>query len=163
MSLCLPTLSALSGQVAWCSCTRQFPLVTFETELKARRQTGQKLRLWRVELIDHERQSLDASKTVGTLVSTGPSDLPRLPAWAVPNGWGYWGCPWAYLDAPSGRSEVGVSSTLSPPSTRVTVAVLVDCPHGTLFLPDMAIAQSASVAAGRAMRQARPSTQKGEV
>ncbi len=54
-------------------------------------------------------------------------------------------------------------STLSPPSTRVTVAVLVDCPHEPQFLPDMVVAQSAAVAAGRAMRQARPLTQKGEI
>ncbi len=54
-------------------------------------------------------------------------------------------------------------STLSPPSTRVTVAVLVDCPHEPQFLPDMVVVQSASVAAGRATRQARPLTQKGEL
>ncbi len=52
---------------------------------------------------------------------------------------------------------------LSPPSTRVTVAVLVDCPHEPQFLPDMVVAQSASVAAGRATHQARPFTQKGEI
>ncbi len=75
----------------------------------------------------------------------------------------YWGRPWAYLDAPSGHSEVGVRSTLSPPSTRVTVAVLVDCPHEPQFLPYMVVVQSASVAAGRATRQARPFTQKGEI
>ncbi len=56
-----------------------------------------------------------------------------------------------------------MSSTLSPPSTRVTVAVLVDCPHEPQFLPDMVVAQSASVAAGRDTRQARPFTQKGEI
>ncbi len=54
-------------------------------------------------------------------------------------------------------------STLSPPSTRVTVAVLVDCPHEPQFLPYMVVVQSASVAAGRATRQARPFTQKGEI
>ncbi len=56
-----------------------------------------------------------------------------------------------------------MSSTLSAPSTRVTVAVLVDCPHEPQFLPDMVVAQSASVAAERAMRQAWPFTQKGEI
>ncbi len=56
-----------------------------------------------------------------------------------------------------------MSSTLSPPSTRVTVAVLVDCPREPQFLPGMVVAQSASVAAGRATHQARPLTQKGEV
>ena len=67
------------------------------------------------------------------------------------------------MDAPSGHREVGVSSVISPPSNRVTVAVLVDCPHEPQFLPDMIVTQSASVAAGRATRQARPFTQKGEV
>ena len=56
-----------------------------------------------------------------------------------------------------------MSSTLSPPSTRVTVAVLVDCPHEPQFLPDMVVAHTASVAAERATCQARPFTQKGEV
>ncbi len=56
-----------------------------------------------------------------------------------------------------------MSSTLSPPSTRVTMAVLVDCPHEPQFLPNMVVAQSASVAAGRTTRQARAFTQKGEV
>ncbi len=76
---------------------------------------------------------------------------------------GLLGPPWAYLDAPSGHTEVGVRSTLSPPSTLVTVAVLVDCPHEPQFLPDMVVAQSASVAAGRATRQTWPLTQKGEI
>ncbi len=67
------------------------------------------------------------------------------------------------MDVPSGHKEVGVNSTLFPPSTRVTVAVLVDCPHEHQFLPDMVVAQSASLAAGRATHQAWPFTQKGEV
>ncbi len=100
---------------------------------------------------------------VGGLVSPNPANLPRLPPWAAPNGWDYWGRPWAYIDAPSSHREVGVSSTLSLPSNRVTVAVLVDCPHEPQFLPDMVVAQLASVAAGRATRQVRPFTQKGEV
>ena len=134
--------------------TRHHSLISFETEHEARRQTGQSPRLWRVELIQHERDSLDSLRAVGGLISPNPASLPRLPPWAAPNGWDYWGRPWAYLDAPSGHREVGVSSTLSPPSTRVTVAVLVDCPHEPQFLPDMVVAQSASVAAGRAMCQA---------
>ncbi len=106
---------------------------------------------------------MDLLRGVGGLVSPNPTSLPRLPLWAAPNGWDYWGRPWVYLDVPSGHSEVGVRSTLSPPSTWVTVAVLVDCPHKPQFLPDMVIVQSASVVAGRATRQARPLTQKGEI
>ncbi len=40
--------------------TRHYPLIAFEMELEARRQAGQQLRLWRVELIEHERDSLDS-------------------------------------------------------------------------------------------------------
>ncbi len=56
-----------------------------------------------------------------------------------------------------------MSSRVTPSSTRVTVAVLVDPPHKPQFLPDMAVAQSASVVAGRARCQARPFTKKGEI
>ncbi len=113
--------------------------------------------------MEHERNSLDSSRTVGGLVSPNPADLPWLPPWAMPKGWDYWGRPWAYLDAPSSHREVGVSSTLSPTSIRVTMAVLMDCPHEPQFLPDIIVAQSASVVAGRATHQVRPFTQKGEV
>ncbi len=143
--------------------TRHHPWLSFEAERQAQRQANQRLRLWRAELVQHERESLDSLRGVGGLVFPEPATLPRLPPWAAPNGWDYWGRPWAYMDAPSGHSEVGVSSTLSPPSNRETVAVLVDCPHEPQFLPDMLVAQSAAVAAGRAMRQARPLTQKGEI
>ncbi len=93
--------------------TRHHPLISFETEHEARCQAGQRLRLWRAELIQHERDSLDSFRTVGGLISPNPADLPRLPPWAAPNGWDYWSCPWAYQDAPSGHKEVEVSSTLS--------------------------------------------------
>ncbi len=143
--------------------TRHHPLIIFETEHQARHQACHQLRLWRVGLIDHECQNLDMLRMVGTFVSPRPSDLPWLPPWAAPNGWDYWGRPWAYLDALSCHSKVGVSSALNPLSTRVTVAVLVDCPHEPQSLPDMAVTQSASVAAGRAMRQNRPLTSNGEI
>ncbi len=142
-----------SGGLVLFQGTRHFPLISFETEFEARRQAGRQW-LWQIELIEHERNSLDSSRTVGGLVSPNPADLPRLPPWVAPNGWDYWGRPWAYMDAPSGHREVGVSSALSPPSSRVTVAVLVDCPHEPQFLPDMMVTQLASVAAGRATRQA---------
>ncbi len=54
-----------------------------------------------------------------------------------------------------------MSSALSlTVSLSLTVAVLVDCPHEPQFLPDMVVAQSASVVAGRATHHF---TQKGEV
>ncbi len=117
--------------------TRHHPLIAFEAQQETQRQAGHQLRLWRLELINYECQSLDASQTVRALVSPRTSDLPRLPPWAAPNRWDYWGRLWAYVDAQSGHSEVGVTITLTPPSTRVTVAVLVECPHETQFLPDI--------------------------
>ena len=39
----------------------------------------------------------------------------------------------------------------------------MNCPNEPQFLPEMAVTQSASVAAGRAMRQVQPLTQKGEI
>ncbi len=102
-----------AGGLVLFQCTRHYPLIMYETELEAQRQAGQQLRLWRAELIDHECQSLDASRMVGTLLSHRPSNLPCLPPWAAPNRWDSWGRPWAYLDAPSVHSEVGVSSAHS--------------------------------------------------
>ncbi len=54
------TIPANSEHVEWggglvlFQGTRHFSLITFETELKARRQAGQQLRLWRAELIEHK-------------------------------------------------------------------------------------------------------------
>ncbi len=56
--------------------TRHHPPILFETEREARRQTGQSLRLWRTELIQHERDSLDSFRTVGWLISPNPASLP---------------------------------------------------------------------------------------
>ncbi len=88
-------------------------------------------------------------------------DLPRLCPWAAPNGRDYWGRPWAYLNLPSGHVDVGVSSRLTPPSSQVTVAVLVDCLHETQFLPNMDVAQLTSMVAGRVSHQSRPLIQSG--
>ncbi len=121
--------------------TRHHPLLSFEAERQAQHQADQRLRL-----VQHDLESLDSLRSVGGLVSPEPTTLPRFPPWAAPNERDYWGRPWAYINAPSSHSEVGVSSTLSPPSSQVTVAVLVDCPHEPQFLPDMLVVQSAAVA-----------------
>ncbi len=56
--------------------SRHYPLILFETERETRRQAGQRLRLWRVELIRHERDSLDSLRMAGGLISPDPADLP---------------------------------------------------------------------------------------
>ncbi len=40
--------------------TRHHPLLSFEVEHQARRQTDQRLRLWHAELVQHERESLNS-------------------------------------------------------------------------------------------------------
>ncbi len=75
-------ISANAERVEWAGGlvlfqgTRHHPLISFETEREARRQEGQSLRLWRTELIQHERVSLESLRTVGGLVSPNPANLP---------------------------------------------------------------------------------------
>ncbi len=95
--------------------TRAHPLIALEMEREAHHQAGHELRFWHVELVKHECQALNEMRMIGDLVLPRPADLPRLPSWAAPNGRDYWGRPWAYLDAPSGHADVGVSSRLTPP------------------------------------------------
>ncbi len=78
--------------------------------------------------------------------------LPHLPNWAAPNGWDFWGRPWAYMDAPSGNSMVGVTS--EERKARVTVAVLVWLDLEVQYLREQNVAKSASAAAMR-MRKTR--------
>ncbi len=68
------------------------------------------------------------------------TQLPHLPDWAAPNGWDFWGRPWAYMDAPSGNSVVGVEEG----KAWVTVAVLVQLDREVQYLPDQNVAKSAS-------------------
>ncbi len=82
-----------AGGLVICQGTRHHPLLTFEVEHQACRQMGQRLRLWRIELIQHEHDSLDSLRAVGGLISPDQATLPRLPPFAAPNGWDYWGRP----------------------------------------------------------------------
>ncbi len=74
-------------------------------------------------------------------------ELPHLPDWVAPNGWDFWGRPWAYMDAPSGNSKVGVTSETG--KVWVTVAVLVRLDREVQYLPDQNVAKLASAAAMR--------------
>ena len=56
-----------------------------------------------------------------------------------------------------------VSIKLTPPSSRLMVTDLVDCPHESHYLPNREVAQSMSIAAGRSMRQSWPLNQSGEI
>ena len=73
--------------------------------------------------------------------------LLRLPDWGAPNGWDFWGRPWAFVDAPNKPKETGIITERHPRSARVTLATLVNCPHERQYLPDMDVARSAAMAA----------------
>ncbi len=58
---------------------------------------------------------------------------------------GFLGRPWAYMDAPSGNSAVGVDSKEG--WARVTIAVLVRLDREEQYLPDQNVTKSTSAAA----------------
>ena len=86
--------------------------------------------------------------------------LTHLPDWAAPNGWDFWGRPWAYMDAPAGHSTVGVKSKEG--RARVTIAVLVRLDREEQHLPDQNVAKSAS-AAGTLARKTRVFNDDGSI
>ncbi len=69
--------------------TRAHPLVVFETEQEICRT----FRLWSVELVEDECQTLKETREAKALESPlSPTDLPRLPPWPAPdNGVGLLG------------------------------------------------------------------------
>ena len=70
--------------------------------------------------------------------------LPRLPEWGSPNGWDYWGWPWAYMDAPNGHSAIKVQSAHSKLAACVTV--LVNCEREPQYFPNLDVAKSVAAA-----------------
>ncbi len=72
--------------------------------------------------------------------------LPRLPEWGSPNGWDYWGRPWAYIDAPNKHPAIQVQSVHSNLVARVTIAVLVNCEREPQYFPNLDVAKSAAAA-----------------
>lgn len=90
-------------------------------------------------------------------------ELHRLTSWAAPNGWNYWGPPYAYIDASSGHPDMLLESTLCPPSLRVTVVVLVNCPRESQYFPDMSVTQSAVLAVAWVKHKTRVFTPSGQL
>ncbi len=113
--------------------------------------------------MEQERKTLKVTREVGNLVTPHSQDLPFLPPWAAPIRWDYWGRPYAYMDEPSGHPKVGVENFHRPPSQRVMVAVLVNCPLEPQYLPNMDVAHTASDVAVWAGHQARVLLLTGEL
>ncbi len=72
------------------------------------------------------------------------NSLPRLPEWGSPNGWDYWGRPWAYMGAPNRHPDLKVKSSYHKHAARVTIAVLVNCEREPQYFPNLDVAKSAA-------------------
>ncbi len=104
-------------------------------------------KFWTVDLLGAEQEGLkNAKKPIATVASPVRDTLPRLPAWGSPNGWDYWGRPWAYMDAPHNCPDLKIPSVHKPHAARVTVAVLVNCEHEPQYFPNLDVAKSAAAA-----------------
>ena len=77
--------------------------------------------------------------------SSGMSNCGTM-TWGSPNGWDYWGRPWAYMDAPHNCPDIKVMSVHKPSAARVTIAVLVNCERKPQYFPNLDVAKSAAAA-----------------
>ncbi len=140
------TVVLLSGEQVYRGTPEQ-PILVYE-ECKAENNgQNRRLAIWRSERVENERERMRAKVQLNLIETPQLTELPHLPDWAAPNGWDFWGRPWAYMDAPSGNSKVGVTSEAG--KARVTVAVLVRLDREVQYLPDQNVAKSASAAAMR--------------
>ncbi len=113
------------------------------------------MRLWTVDLLEVEIAGLKDKRRPGGPWSPWQDTLPRLPEWGSPNGWDYWGRPWAYMDAPNGHSAIKVQSAHSKLAARVTIAVVVNCEREPQYFPNLDVAKSAAAAPMWCGHQAR--------
>ncbi len=90
--------------------TPAHPLLTFEKCKEEDNHNAKKLPLWRAVDIQHKRQNRWERVSQESIPILKLHQLPHLPDWASPNGWDFWGRPWAYMDAPSGHPTIGVTS-----------------------------------------------------
>ncbi len=119
-------VETLEGQLVY-EGTKEEPIIKFESCRAELKSMGKAIRIWTVERLEIEIAGLkDKSRPPGSW-STWQDSLPRLPKWGSPNGWDYWGRPWAYMDAPNRHSDLKVKSAHHKNSARVTIAVLVNC------------------------------------
>ncbi len=116
------TVVLLSGEQVYKGTPEQLILVYENCKTENNGQNW-KLAIWCFKQVENERERMKAKVLLHLIETPQLAELPHLPDWAAPNGWDFWGRPWAYMDAPSGHSKVGVTSEAG--RARVTVAVLV--------------------------------------
>ncbi len=144
-----------TGQVLF-QGTKAVPLIRYETAEHAIRQEGHEVDIWLAFDVQQERRTIKewpSGQMSGEFarkssVTTPERErLPCLPEWGAPNGWDFWGRPWAYVGVPNGQPDVGVTTDQHDRAVRVMVAMLVNYPHERQYLPDLDVALSATMAA----------------
>ena len=98
-----------TGQILF-EGTAAVPLIHYETAAAAVRETEVECQLWLVEDVEQEHLTIKSWTSTKTPEDAekkkavpGPvrERLLRLPDWGAPNGWDFWGRPWAFVDAPN--------------------------------------------------------------
>ncbi len=135
------SVETLDGQIVY-EGTPEEPIIKFETCKAELKRMGKAMRLWTVDLLEVEIAGLKDKSHPGGLWSPWQDTLPRLPKWGSPNGWDYWGRPWAYMDAPN--RHPAIKSAHSKLAARVTITVLVNCERELQYFPNLDVAKSAA-------------------
>ncbi len=138
-------VETLEGQLVY-EGTPTEPIIKFESCRAELKGMGKAMRLWTVEQLEVEIAGLkDKSRPPGSW-SPWQDSLPRLPEWGSPNGWDYWGRPWAYMDAPNRHPALKVKSAHHKNAARATIAVLVSCEREPQYFLNLDVANSAAAA-----------------
>ena len=139
-------VETVDGRVAY-EGTPEEPILKYEDCLTLTKAGKPATKFWTVDMLRVEQEGLkNTKKPIATVGSPARETLPRLLVWGSPNGWDYWGRPWAYMDAPNNCPDLKVLSVHKPPAARVTIAVLVNCEREPQYFPNLDVAKSAAAA-----------------
>ena len=91
-------VETVDGRVAY-EGTPEEPILKYENCLTLTKAGKPATKFWMVDMLGVEHDGLkNTKKPIGNVTSPARETLPRLPVWGSPNGWDYWGRPWAYMD-----------------------------------------------------------------
>ncbi len=134
------------GRIAY-EGTPEEPILNYEDCVTPPKAGKPPTKIWTVDMLQVEQEGLkNLKKPIATISSPLMGTLPHLPTWGSPNGWDYWGRPWAYMDAPHNHPDLKIQSVHKPPAARVTIAVLVNCEHEPQYFLNLDVAKSAAAA-----------------
>ncbi len=139
------SVEMLDGQLLY-EGTKEEPIIKFETCQAELKGMGKAMRLWTADLLEVEIAGLKDKARPSGPWSPWQNTFSRLPEWISPNGWDYWGRPWAYMDAPNRHPAIKVRSAHSKLGARVTIAVLVNCKREPQYLPNLDVVKSTAAA-----------------